>query len=89
MRGSLNSAPLLQMDAVVQWVDPVNREVGALVAGSLVRFYAPPGCPIVLRGEKVKLRLLQCGDRVRVTFDRTPDGLVARRIEAAGSSLVA
>jgi hypothetical protein len=89
MRASFGSPPLLQMDAVVQWIDPVNREVGVLVTGCLVTFYAPPGCPIVLRGEKVKLRLLQRGDRLRVTFDRTADGLIARTIDVAGRSLVA
>ena len=51
IRSSLSSAPLLQIDAVVQWVDPINRVV-ALATGILVRFYAHPGCPIVLRGEK-------------------------------------
>jgi hypothetical protein len=89
MRASPGSLPLLQADAVVQWVDSVNREVGALVSGSLVTFYAPPGCPIVLRGETVKFRLLQRGDRVRVTYAPSAGGLIAKRIEAPGRPLVA
>jgi hypothetical protein len=87
MRASLGSAPLLHSDAVVQWVDSVNREVGALVAGILFTIYAPPGCPIVLRGETVKFRLLQPGDLVRVTYVETAGLLVAKRIEALGRSV--
>jgi hypothetical protein len=89
MRASHGSLPLLKMDAVVQWVDSVNRELGVLVAGSFVAFYAPPGCPIVLRGERVKLRLLQRGDRVHVTCAQTAAGLIAKKIEAPRRPLVA
>jgi hypothetical protein len=89
MRTSFGSSRLLQADAVVQWVDSVNRELGALVAGSPVTFYAPPGCPIVLRGETVKFRLLQRGDLVRVTYTQGAGGLVAKKIEAPGRPLVA
>ena len=42
----------------------------------------PPGCVVVLRGEQVKLRMVQPGDRVRVTYAEERDSLVARVVEA-------
>ncbi len=89
MRASLGPPVLLQADAVVQWVDSIGRELGALVAGAVVTFYAPPGCPIVLRGETVKFRLLQHGDLLRVTYVQTAGGLITKKIEVPGRPLIA
>jgi hypothetical protein len=57
----------IQTDGVVHAVDTVNRELSVAVSGSLVNFDVPPDCVVVLRGEPVKLRLIQPGDLVRVT----------------------
>ena len=73
--------PVLEAEAVVHRVDPVNRELAALVEGILVTIYVPPGCEVVLRGERVKLRMVQPRDRVRVTYTERTDSLVAREIE--------
>jgi hypothetical protein len=57
-----------QADGVVRRVDPVSREVEVRVAGTPVSFYVRPDCVILLRGERVKLRLIQPRDRVRVAY---------------------
>ena len=58
-----------------------RRELAALVEGILVTIYVPPDCNVVLRGERVKLRMVQPRDRVRVTYTELADSLVAREIE--------
>src|SRR4051812_39024477 len=73
--------PALGAEAVVQRVDPVNRELAALVGGVLVNIYVPPDCEVVLRGERVKLRMVQPRDRVRVTCTELDGSLLAREIE--------
>ena len=73
--------PCLELEAIVLRVDPVNRELAALVEGVLVNIYASPDCAVVLRGERVKLRMVQPRDRVRVFYVELADSLVAHRIE--------
>src|SRR5918911_1609718 len=73
--------PALGAEAVVHRVDPVNRELTALVGGVLVNIYVPPGCEVVLRGERVKLRMVQPRDHVRVTYTELDGFLLAREIE--------
>ena len=58
--------PAVEAEAIVHSVDPVNRELGVVIVGSLVNIYLPPNCDIVLRGERVKLRMVQPGDRVLI-----------------------
>lgn len=81
MRRRNNCEPVLEVEAVVHRVDPVNRELAALVEGILVTIYVPPDSNVVLRGERVKLRMVQPKDRVRVTYTELADSLVAREIE--------
>jgi hypothetical protein len=73
--------PALEAKAVVHRVDPVSRELAALIEGVLVTIYVPPDCAIVLRGERVKLRMVQPRDRVHVTYTELYDSLIAREIE--------
>jgi hypothetical protein len=81
MRGLNNFEPVLEAEAVVHRVDAVNRELTALVGGALVTIYVPPDCDVVLRGERVKFRMVQPRDRLRVTYAERADSLVARRVE--------
>ncbi len=81
MQRQSSGKPTLEAEAVVHRVDPVNRELAALVEGVLVSIYVPPGCEVVLRGERVKLRMVQPGDRVRVTCAELDGSLLARAIE--------
>jgi hypothetical protein len=71
----------MQLDGMVLRVDLVNREMLALVDGDLVNIFVPSDCAVVLRGERVKLRLVHPRDRVRVNFTRRGDTIVAQAIE--------
>ncbi len=73
--------PVVETEALIHRVDPVNRELGAIVAGALVNVYVPSTCDVVLRGERVKLRMVQPGDRVRVIYTRRGGLLIARHVE--------
>ena len=55
-------------DGIVQHVDTVGREVRLLLSTGAAVVDVPMDCPILLRGERVKLRMLQNGDRVRLTY---------------------
>ena len=81
MRGRNNCESALEAEAVIHRVDPVNRELAALVEGVLVTIYVPPACEVILRGERIKLRMVQPRDRVRVTYTESADPIVARAIE--------
>lgn len=81
MRGRNGCKSALQADAVIQQVDPVNRELAALVEGVLVTIDVPPRCEVILRGERIKLRMVQPRDRVRVTYTESANPIVARAIE--------
>jgi hypothetical protein len=81
MRRRNSCDPALEAEAVIHRVDPVNRELAALVEGGLVMIYVPPACDVILRGERIKLRMVQPRDRVRVTYTEVADSLVARAIE--------
>ena len=81
MRGWNSCEPALEADAVIHRVDPVNRELAALVEGILVTIDVPPACEVILRGERIKLRMVQPRDRVRVTYTESANPIVARAIE--------
>lgn len=70
-----------QINGIVHQVDLVNRELTALVEERLVKVYLPTACEVVLRGERIKLRMIQLGDRVRVSYSDRDDLLVASAIE--------
>lgn len=78
--------PAFQADGVVRRVDPVGREVEIHVAGTAVHFDVRPGCVITLRGERVKLRLIQPRDRVRVAYTEARGARVADAIEVQPGS---
>jgi hypothetical protein len=73
--------PTLRVDGVVRRVDPVGRELEVFSAGTPVTFDVRPDCVVTLRGERVKLRLVQPRDRVRVAYTQTPGALVAAAVE--------
>lgn len=77
--------PALEAEAVVHRVDPINRELAALVDGDLVMIYVPPACDLMLRGERIKLRMVQPRDRVRVTYTAFANSMIASAIEVQPS----
>ncbi|HJT75816.1 MAG TPA: hypothetical protein VJ739_01305 [Gemmataceae bacterium] len=75
------AVPALQSVGVVHRVDTVNRELTVLVNGDLLTFDVPVDCAIVLHGERVRFRMMQPRDRVRVWHARRGRFLVALAIE--------
>jgi hypothetical protein len=71
----------LPIDAIIRRVDLVARELTTQADNALAVYYVPPNCDVRLRGERVKLRMIQPGDRVRVVYTIGPDALVAESIE--------
>lgn len=65
----------------VQRVDANGREIAVLLATGVEYFFVPPDCPIFLHGERIKLRLIQPRDHVRVTFDGNPGMLIVKLLE--------
>jgi hypothetical protein len=62
-------------------VDIVQREVMVLLPTGPTVFDVPCDCAILLRGEPIKLRVIQPGDQVRVTFTDCQVMKVARMLE--------
>ena len=65
----------------VQSVDLVAQEIAVKLTSETIRFDIPPGCPIFLRSERVKLRMLQPHDEVTIVFGKQGGGLAAQRVE--------
>lgn len=70
-----------EVEGVVGRVDPITREIGVHTAGSEINCDVPRDCLITLRGERVKLRLLQPRDRVRVRLTESNGNQIAEAIE--------
>ena len=51
-----------------------------LVGDEILICYVPPDCPVLVNGERVRLRLLQSADCVRVEFGIIGGDAVATRI---------
>jgi hypothetical protein len=71
---------LLEVTGLVHEIDPARRELTLLVEDRPEHFDLAPECVLVLRRERVKLRLLQPHDCARVCYVETPQGRVARSI---------
>jgi hypothetical protein len=71
---------LLEMTGLIQEIDPTRREVTLQVEGRSEHFDLAPECVLILRRERVKLRLLQPLDCAHVQYTETPQGRVARTI---------
>jgi hypothetical protein len=80
MHTSNRTAPELRSEGTVCRVDTINRELAVRAGAAQVVFDVPPGCPITLNGERVKLRLIQPHDRVEVHYVRARGLRVARAI---------
>ena len=85
MRLTETSEGAVRADGVVVNVDSVNRELIVRFADGMRQIDVPPGCPITLRGERVRLRLVQARDYVRVTYVECHNSRVASSIEVRSS----
>jgi hypothetical protein len=79
------SSPLRAAVGIIHQVDPVGRELTAILDGTCRTFYVPLDCSIVLNNERVKLRMLQRLDPIRIVYWGTADVLTARSITAPWS----
>jgi hypothetical protein len=79
---SLENTKRREIDGIIRQVDAVNRDMTVLAGARQTLVDVPSDCSIVLNGETVKLRLLQPGDPVRVTYVDRNNVRLARWIEA-------
>jgi len=86
MRVPMDRRPVVHVDGVVRRVDPVGREVEVHAGGATVSFDVRPDCVITLRGERVKLRLIQPRDRIRVAYTEHEGARVADVVEVQPGS---
>ena len=81
MQRCLHGSVTFAVDGEVRNIDPVNREITLRVQGESVTLDVPTDCTILLRGEPVKLRLIQPRDRLHVKAERIQDRCIARMVE--------
>lgn len=81
MRVPSNCGPIVHIDGVVRRVDSVSREVEVHAGDTTVSIDVRRGCVITLRGERVKFRLIQPRDRVRVAYTEHQGARVADAVE--------
>lgn len=65
---------------IVQSIDLVGRDLTVLLRTGIEVFDIPSDCSILLHGEPIKLRMVQPRDHVCITFTRTPERLVAEKL---------
>lgn len=75
-----------QTVGLVHRVDTVNREVTVLVGDELLTFDVPVACEVLLHGERVRFRMLQPRDLVRVRHTGRGSLRVALAIEAQANA---
>jgi hypothetical protein len=75
-----------RIEGIVQRVDTVNRELTLVAEGATFVIDVPSDCPILLRGERVKMRMIQPRDPVRVTYAEGRDPRAACAVEVQPNS---
>ena len=81
MQPSQTGASPLQIEGVVCTVDTINRELVVRTNSSQTRFDVPSDCTIDLRSERVKLRMVQPRDRIKIVYAEVRGLLIARSME--------
>lgn len=66
--------------ASVDRLDPVAREIAVSTDSMHETIYVPPGCPVILNGQSVRLRVLQPNDRMEAVVHASADGWIAERV---------
>jgi hypothetical protein len=70
----------------LQQMNAVTREISVRSDAGIELFDVPPDSLVFLRGEQIKLRLIQPGDRVRVTFVKISGSRIAKILEVQPES---
>lgn len=73
-------------EGIVRQVDLIGRIVTVDTKDRSIAFAVSPVCEILLNGERVKLRLLQPRDRVRVAYRDRGGAFAALSVEATSRS---
>ena len=73
---------LLEVEGIVQRISLIDRSLAVGLGTSQMLFDVAPACVVRLNGERVKLRMLQPGDRVRIGYRVSPAGRTAVSVEA-------
>ena len=63
-------------------IDLIDREVIVRQQSEPISYLISGNCEVLLNGERVKLRMLQPRDHVRIAYRRRKEGRVALSIEA-------
>lgn len=71
------------MAGIVESVDVVQRELILVVGRQRIAVDVPPQCAVVLRGERIKLRIIQPGDVVQIRLAGRKGRPFAQRVEVA------
>ncbi len=79
------SKKTVQMSGTIHHLDLLNRELELIVSMRRTCVDVPPDCLVLLRGEPVKLRMLQPGDYINVALHVCAGAKVAREIEVHGN----
>ncbi|HEV7223005.1 MAG TPA: hypothetical protein VGN42_09920 [Pirellulales bacterium] len=75
-----------QLEGILEQVDLLNRTAQIRKDHRCLTFDLPPACDILLRGERVKLRMLQPLDRVTVRYRSAAGRHVASLIEVLATT---
>lgn len=73
-----NRKRVLRAEAIVHRVDTINRELSVLIGSVPVAIHVSRDCDVVLRGERVKLPMIQPSDRLRIAYA----GKISNSLEA-------
>lgn len=79
---NFNPSKILRLHGFVEQIDLINREVELVAEPARHVVHVPSDCEVFLHGERVKLRMLQPGDRVEVACRAEAGALIASRLEA-------
>jgi hypothetical protein len=71
---------LLEADGIIEHVDVPGRELTVRIGSRSRQFALAPQCPLLLHGERVKLRMLQARDRAHLEYAHDGEALVAYRV---------
>jgi hypothetical protein len=67
---------------ILQRIDLIDREVTVRQENGSVTYSVSSNCEVLLNGERVKLRMLQPRDRVRIAYRPRSEHLIALSVEA-------
>jgi hypothetical protein len=83
VQADLENQGMEQAVGIIQAVDVPGRTLTLLVNGVSTIFDIAPNCAIVLRGERVKLRMVLPSDTAHLVYRQTVDGRKAQVIDVS------